>query len=106
MLLGNSRDQDRFNNSKSLGEMDNQIEDLKLAIWQMEKQAEIKQSQLQAIHDREHKDGVEHSSDEEDKTLALDTLKGGSAMLNGIRTDKIPQNHSDDACCGAGCSIF
>ena len=74
--------------------MENQIEDLKLAIWQLEKQAEIKQAEikqaeLQAIQDQEHGDGVEHSSDEEDKTLALDTLKNGSAMLKGIKTDKI-----------------
>ena len=42
------------------------------------------------MRELEEKANGGQSSDEEDKNLALDTLKG-TRMINGIRTDQIPK---------------
>lgn len=42
------------------------------------------EEEVRAIHDNEHDEGVEHSSDREDEPMALDTLND-AAYLKGIK---------------------
>jgi len=76
---------------------------VKLEIWKNNQRIACLEREL---HEIEQADGAEPSSDEEEATLALDTLTETHkpALIKGIRTDKISNQHSSESCCG--CSVF
>lgn len=117
--LVNNRDSEKFRYSTLLENIQKDIEEAQLNSQQQQTETiekeqalneltEKKQQLVKETHKREHDEGIEHSSDEEDQALALDTLmQTQKHFVQGIQADKIAKQNAAGGCSdGACCLIF